>query len=259
MASTFIHPMALVEKGAELDEGVYVGPFSTIAATAKIGARTRLESHIVIDANVSMGVDNVVYPFSMIGAPPQDLSYKGDDTRVEIGDHNVFRESTTIHRGTVRDKSVTRVGSHNYIMAFCHIAHDCQIGSNIIMANQTALAGHVQIFDYANIGGQSAICQKVRIGERSFVGAGSVVRKDLPPFMAAKEFAQVTGPNLIGLKRQSLGEENIRVICEMYKILYLSNSRTEKALADIRERFVDNPYAERFVKFLESTEIGIQR
>ena len=259
MSGTLIHPSALIEEGAQLDHGVQVGPFCIISKDAKIGKNSKLLSHVVIEGIVEIGEANTIYPFSLIGAVPQDMSYAGEATSVVIGKNNLFRESTSIHRGTYKDKKITRIGDNNYIMGYCHVAHDCQLGNHIIMANQTALAGHVTIEDFANIGGQSAICQKVRIGSRTFIGAGSVVRKDLPPFMAAKEFAQVTGPNLVGLKRQGLTEENVRVICELYKMVYLSNQTTQKALEEISERYPDNPFARQFFDFVKSTQIGIQR
>ncbi len=144
-------------------------------------------------------------------------------------------------------------------MGYCHIAHDCVLGDHIIMANQTALAGHVQIGNYANIGGQTGVTQWVRIGEYSFIGAGTVMRRDLPPYMCAKEFSQVSGPNLVGLKRGGISEEDMRMAREMYKILYLSNQTTEKSMIEIDSLFGHAPFAAKFVQFVKSTRIGIQR
>ena len=259
MASAYVHPGALIEAGAELGEDVYIGPFCTVSAKSKIGARSRLVSHVVFEGNVETGPDNIFHPFCLIGGAPQDLGYKDEPTKVEIGTRNVFRESVSIHRGTPKDRGVTTVGNDNFIMGYCHVAHDCVLGDKIIMANQTALAGHVSIGNSANIGGQTSIVQRVRIGEYTFIGAGSVIRRDLPTYMAAKEFSQVSGPNLIGLKRQGVSEENVRVACELYKIMYLGSLTTEKAMSEIKERFASSDFARKFIDFVNGTKIGIQR
>jgi len=259
MNKVFIHPTAIVEPGAELAEGVYVGPFSTISGRAKIGPRSRLMSHVVVDGIVEIGEDNVFHPFCVIGGTPQDLGYKGEDTKVVLGNRNTFRESVTVHRGTPKDKAVTTVGDDNYIMAYCHLAHDATVGRHLVMANQVALAGHVTIGDYVTIGGLVGITQHVRIGDYSFIGAGGVMRKDLPPYMAAKDHSEVSGPNLVGLKRRGLAEEDIRVIREIYKTLYLGNLTTDRALQEITEKYPENVYARRFIEFARGSKIGLQR
>jgi UDP-N-acetylglucosamine acyltransferase len=171
----------------------------------------------------------------------------------------MFREGVSIHRGTLKDRQITTVGNDNYIMGYCHIAHDCEVKDKIIMANSTALAGHVVVGNHANIGGQTAITQFSRIGDYAFIGAGSVIRRDLPPYMCAKEFSQVSGPNLVGLKRKGIPEGDVRVICELYKTLYLGNQTTEKAMNEIEERFGTNTYARAFIDFVKTSKIGIQR
>ena len=259
MTATYIHPNALVESGVELGVGVHIGPFCTVAAGVHIGDRSKLISHVVVEGKTTIGPDNLFYPFCSVGAPPQDLTYGGEATRVVIAHGNVFREGVSIHRGTAKDRAETTIGHTNYIMAYSHVAHDCVLGNHIIIANQTALAGHVQIFDRVNIGGQSAITQRARIGELSFLGAGSIIRRDVPPYFCAKEFSQVTGPNLVGMKRAGMTEENIRVVIEVYKIIYLGNLTTEKALGEVKSRFPDSEIAARFVSFVGETKIGIQR
>ncbi len=254
-----IHPTTIVEKGAEIDNDVFIGPFCTISAGARIGKGTRLQSHVVIDGLTQIGENNLFYPFCVIGAPPQDLSYANEPTRVLIGDRNVFRESCTIHRGTEKDRKVTTLGNDNYIMAFCHFAHDNLIGNNLIMANQTSLAGHVQVGNNAVIGGQVGITQHVRIGDYAFISAGTVLRKDLPPYLSAKEFSEVSGPNLVGMKRKGVSEENVRVACEIYKIMYLGNLTTEKALLQIEERYPNSDFCKKFTDFVRSSKVGIQR
>lgn len=254
-----IHPTALVEPGAELGVGVEVGPFCRVSAKARVGDRTRLISHVVLEGNITLGEANVIHPFAVLGGEPQDLSYKGEDTRVIIGDRNIFRESTTVSRGTARDKTVTTVGSDNYIMALCHIAHDCVVGSHVIMANQVALAGHVSVGDYVVIGGLSAVVQKVRLGSYSFLGASTIMRRDLPPFMAAKEFSSVSGPNVVGIRRRGFSADVMRVINDLYKTFYLSNLNLEKALAEIENKYPDQEQARLFLDFVRTSQAGVQR
>ncbi len=259
MSEVIIHSTALVEKGAQLGVGVKIGPYCVVSKDSQIGDYTCLHSHVVFEGHVEVGNQNEFFPFCVIGGPPQDLGYKGEPTRVVVGRNNIFRESCSIHRGTVKDQKQTLVGDENFIMGYCHIAHDCILGNKIIMANQTALAGHVRIGNFANIGGQTGITQFVRIGEYSFIGAGTVMRRDLPPFMCAKEFSQVSGPNLVGLKRGGLGEEEGRVARELYKILYLGTQTTEKSLLEIEEKYKGHFLADKFVSFCRETKIGIQR
>lgn len=257
--SVKIHPTALVEKGAEFADGVEIGPYCIVSAQTRLGKDTRLHSHVVTYGHFETGSNNEFYPFCVMGAPPQDFSYKGEPTSVVIGNHNIFRESCTVHRGTPKDRGVTRIGDHNFIMAFCHFAHDNLVGNHVIMANQAACSGHVTVGDHVVIGGQSGVAQWCRLGDYSFVGGVSAIRRDLPPYMCAKEFSQVSGPNLVGLKRNGVGEESVRMASEMYKILYLRNLRTEKAVEEIEERYKGHPFAQKFVSFIKETKVGIQR
>jgi len=259
MSSVRIHPTAIVEAGAELGAGVEVGAFCRVSAHARVGARTRLISHVVLDGMITLGEDNVVHPFAVLGGAPQDLGYKNEATTVLIGDRNIFRESVTVSRGTSRDKSVTKIGNDNFIMAYCHVAHDCVVGSNVIMANQVALAGHVEVGDYVVIGGLSAVVQKCRLGSYSFLGGSTIMRRDLPPFMAAKEFSSVSGPNAVGLRRRGLGADSLRVINDLYKIFYLGNLSLEKAISDIEEKYSNNEHAKLFIEFVRGSKAGVQR
>ena len=254
-----IHPTAIVEDGAELGTDVVVGPFCRVSAGAEIGDRTKLISHAVIDGIVSMGSDNTVYPFAMLGGPPQDLSYQGEDTTVEIGDSNIFRESSTVHRGTAKDRGITKIGSSNYFMAYAHIAHDCIVHNHVLMANQAGLAGHSEVCNHVVIGGLSAVLQKCRMGEYSFLGASTVIRRDLPPFMAAKEFSTVSGPNLVGLRRNKFSTEDIRAIGDLYKIYYLSTENAQESLKKILAKYPDNKRVNAFVEFVKSSQVGVQR
>jgi UDP-N-acetylglucosamine acyltransferase len=254
-----VHSTAIIHPGAELEAGVEVGPYCIVSSGSKIGARTKLMSHVVFDGLVQVGEDNVFHPFCVIGGSPQDLGYKGEPTRVLIGSRNHFRESVTVHRGTAKDRTITTIGDDNYIMAYCHVAHDCTVGNHLIMANQVALAGHVTIGDFVTIGGVVGIVQHVRVGDYSFIAAGGVMRKDLPPYMAAKDHSEVSGPNLVGLKRRGVPDEDIRVIRDIYRTLYLSNLTTAQALQDITEKFPANDYARRFIDFARGSKIGLQR
>jgi UDP-N-acetylglucosamine acyltransferase len=257
--ATVIHPTAIVDRGAELGVDVEIGPYCLVSSGTRLGDGTKLISHVSTMGRVWMGAQNKVYPFSVIGAPPQDLSYKNEDTEVVIGDRNHLRESVTVHRGTYKDRKVTTVGNDNYIMVGCHIAHDCIVGNSNIMANGTALAGHVQVGNFVNIGGQTGVVQKVRIGDLAFIGAGTILRKDLPPYLCAKGFSEVTGPNLVGMKRRGMSEENIRVACELYKIYYKGAQTAGKSLQEMEERFRGNEFAFEFIEFLRETKVGVQR
>ncbi len=259
MAAPQIHPTSILERGVELAEDVVIGPFCTLAEGVRVGRGTRILSHVVIDKFTEIGEQNIFYPFCVIGAPPQDLTYQGDPTKVVIGHRNTFRESVSIHRGTVRGGGVTSVGDDNYIMGFCHVAHDCKLGNHLVMANQAGLAGHVTVGNHVVIGGQAGVAQHCRIGDYAFVTGGSGVRKDLPPYLCSKEFAEVSGPNLVGLRRNKVGEENIRVACELFKIMYLGNMTTEKACLEIEQRFPTSDFAQKFLKFIRETKVGIQR
>jgi UDP-N-acetylglucosamine acyltransferase len=254
-----IHPTALVDAGAEIGNGVEIGPYCVVGPEARIGNRTKLLSHVVIMGRTRLGEENTLFPFVCIGAEPQDMSYKGEPTSVEIGDRNTFRESCSVHRGTARDRGVTKIGNDNFMMAYCHVAHDCLVGNQTQMANQSALAGHVVIEDGVVIGGLSAVVQKCRIGAQSFIGASAIMRRDLPPFMAAKEFSAVSGPNLVGLRRKKFADDEIRTISEVYKIFYLGHLKTEEALAAIEGRFPESPAAKCFVDFVRNTKVGVQR
>lgn len=259
MSATKIHPTAIVAPGAELGEGVDVGPYCTISAQSKVGDRTRLISHVVLDGIVEVGSDNILHPFCSIGFGPQDLSYRNEPTSVVVGNGNTLRESVTIHRGTARGRGITRVGNNNFLMVGSHAAHDCYLGNNITIANNTALGGHVEVGNFVTIGGVVGIIQHVRIGEYAFIGAGGVLRRDLPPYMCAKDFSEVSGPNLIGLKRNGVPEEDVRIARDLYKALYLGNQTTEKVIAALEAEFSESPFARRFIDFLKATKIGIQR
>ena len=225
-----IHETAIVSEKADISEGVSIGPYSIIGPDVSIGSETIIESHVVITGRTTIGKQNHLYSFSTIGESPQDMKYKGEDTELEIGDRNTIRESCTISKGTVQDTGVTRLGNENWIMAYVHIAHDCQIGNNTIFANNTTLGGHIEVGDYAIFGGFSGAHQFCKIGSHSFLGIYSGVAKDLPPYVIVSgQPAVPRGINLEGLKRRDFTTEQIRNIKTAYKLLYTSGLRLEEA------------------------------
>ena len=216
-----IHPSALVAAGAELDADVTVGPFSVIGHEVRIGAGSVIGPHVVIDGRTTLGRNNRVFPFASLGADPQDKKYRGEPTRLEIGDGNTFRESVTVNRGTVQDGGVTRIGNDNWIMAYVHIAHDCVVGSHTIFANSTNLGGHVHVGDWVILGGASGVHQFCQIGAHAMTAVGSVVLHDVPPFvMVSGNTAAAHGINAEGLRRRGFSAERINAIRRAYKRLY---------------------------------------
>jgi UDP-N-acetylglucosamine acyltransferase len=254
-----IHPTALVDPNARLASDVRIRAYTIIGANVSIGAGTEVGPHVVLDGWTSIGEYNQIFPFTTVGYPPQDLKYDGGETRVEIGDHNVIRENVTIHRGTELGGGLTRVGSHNLIMAYTHIAHDCSIGNRVVMANAATLGGHVHVEDGAVVGGLVAVHQFVRIGTRAYIGGKSGVSQDVPPFMLAKGYpCKLYGPNLVGLRRQGWDSNAISAIKKAYRIVFRSNLTREQALVAVREELPEMPpEVEIFLKFLENSERGI--
>jgi UDP-N-acetylglucosamine acyltransferase len=225
-----IHPSAIVHPQASLAPDVSVGPFSIIGPQVEIGAGTRIESNVLIEGRTRIGRDNRIFPFASIGAAPQDKKYAGEDTAVEIGDRNTIREYVTVNRGTVQDAGVTRIGNDNWIMAYVHFAHDCQIGSNTIFANYCGLAGHVHVEDWAILGGMTLVHQFVRIGAHSFTSMGTYLPQDLPPYVtAAGNMAKPYGINSEGLRRRGFSAETIAALKRAYRALYRSGLSMQEA------------------------------
>ncbi|MBS0316317.1 MAG: acyl-ACP--UDP-N-acetylglucosamine O-acyltransferase [Proteobacteria bacterium] len=231
---TAIHPTAIVERGAQIDASVTVGPYTLIGAEVQIGAGTRIGAHCVIEGRTRIGRDNRIFQFASIGAPPQDKKYAGEPTCLEIGDGNTIREFVTINTGTVQDAGVTRVGDDNWIMAYVHIAHDCQLGSHIVMANAATLGGHVHLGDWTVIGGLTGIHQFVRVGAHAMTAFQTRLAQDLPPFvMAAGNPAEAQGINAEGLRRRGFGPERLATIKQMHRLLYRSGHTLEQARSQI--------------------------
>ena len=216
-----IHPSAVIDSRAELDSDVEVGAYSVIGAQTHIGAGTVIGPHVVIEGHTVVGRNNRFHPFASIGGPPQDKKYRGEPTSLVIGDGNTFRESVTINRGTVQDAGVTRIGSDNWVMAYVHIAHDCSIGDHTIFANSTNLAGHVQVGDWAILGGCTQVHQFCKIGAHAMTGAGTVVLHDIPPYvMTSGNSASAHGLNSEGLKRRGFSPSRLQALRSAYKLLY---------------------------------------
>ena len=216
-----IHPTALVDPQAELDGSVQVGPYAVIGSHVRIGAHSTVGAHCVIEGHTTLGARNRIFQFASLGAEPQDKKYAGEPTRLEIGDGNTIREFVTINTGTVQDAGVTRLGDNNWIMAYVHIAHDCQLGSHIIMANAATLGGHVHLGDWAFVGGLTGIHQFVRVGAHAMTGFQTRLSQDLPPFVtAAGSPAEAQGINAEGLRRRGYSAERITLVKQMHRLLY---------------------------------------
>jgi UDP-N-acetylglucosamine acyltransferase len=255
-----IDARAIVSPQAQLAPDVSVGPFSIVGPGVQIGPRTVIGPHAVVNGPTSIGADNRIFQFASIGDAPQDKKYQGESTRLEIGDRNVFRESCTINRGTAHDKGVTRIGHDNLFMAFSHVAHDCLVGSNTVFANCASLGGHVEIGDWAILGGLTAVHQFAKIGAHAFVGGGSILSRDVPPYvMVAGNPAVPHAVNAEGLKRRGFSEEQIKNIREAYRILYRSELKLADALARLAPLAQAQPEIRVFVDFIQSSARSLVR
>jgi len=255
-----IHPTAIVEPGAKLAPDVRVGPFAVIGAQVQIGAGSSVAAHAVIEGRTRIGRNNRIYSFAAIGGPPQDKKYAGEDTSLEIGDGNTIREYVTINRGTAQDAGATRIGNDNWIMAYVHIAHDCQIGSHTIFANATQLAGHVHIGDWAILGGVTLVHQFVHIGAHSFAAVGTILVQDVPPYvMVAGHDAKPHGINSEGLRRRGFSPETISTLKRAYRALYRSGLGLEEARGALEALAEDCPEVRPILDFLARSARGIVR
>ncbi len=256
-----VHPTAIIHPQAQLADSVTVGPYSLIGEHVELGEGTEIMSHVVIDGRTRMGKDNRVFPFATIGLAPQDLKYRGEPTAVEIGDTNTIRECVTIHRGTAEGSGVTRIGSHNLLMAYVHIAHDCKLGSHVIMANGASLAGHIEIQDHATVGPFCGIHQFSRIGAYSFLGAFSVVNQDIIPYSktTAPRPLGVYGANKLGLDRRGLSAADIKDLEGAFRLLTRSKLNTTQALEAIEAKGFDSPHVKVLVDFIRSSERGVAK
>jgi UDP-N-acetylglucosamine acyltransferase len=256
-----VHPSAIVHPQAKIDGGVSIGPYCLIGENVELGEGTQVMSHVVIDGHTRIGKNNRIFPFTTIGLAPQDLKYGGEPTAVEIGDGNTIRECVTIHRGTAEGDGVTRIGSHNLLMAYVHIAHDCRLGNHIIMANGASLAGHIEIQDHATVGPFCGIHQFTRIGAYSFLGAFSVVNLDILPYSktTAPRPLGVYGANKLGLDRRGLSAEDVKQLDLAFRLLSRSKLNTTQALEAIAAKGLQSPHVKALVEFIQKSERGVAK
>jgi len=255
-----IHPTAVVHAGARLAADVEVGPYSVIGAKLEVGEGSWIGAHVVLDGRTRIGRKNRIFHFASIGAPPQDKKYAGEDTAVEIGEGNTIREYVTINRGTALDAGVTRLGDDNWVMAYVHFAHDCQIGSHTIFANACQLAGHVTVGDWAIFGATTLVHQHVHIGAHAFTGMGTYLPQDLPPYItAAGNMARPYGINSEGLKRRGFSAETINALKRAYRTLYRRGLSLEASRRELESQVAACAQVRDIVEFLASSKRGIIR
>jgi UDP-N-acetylglucosamine acyltransferase len=260
MSAIKIHPTALIDATAELDSSVEVGPYSVIGANVKIDAGTRVAGHVIINGPTTIGKNNHIFQYSSLGEAPQDKKYRDEPTLLEIGDNNTIREFCTFNRGTIQDKGTTKIGNDNWIMAYVHIAHDCQIGNHTIFANNSSLAGHVDINDYAILGGFTLIHQFCKVGSHVITAVGSVVFKDIPPYVTAAGYdAKPHGINAEGLKRRGFTSDSILQIKRAYKALYRNGLTLEEAKIELAAMQATTPEIGLLTDFLNVSTRGIVR
>jgi UDP-N-acetylglucosamine acyltransferase len=255
-----IDSKAIVHSHAELADDVSVGPYSIIGADVKIGSGTIIGPHVVIKGPTSIGKENRIYQFTSIGEDPQDKKYAAEITRLEIGDRNTIREFTSMHRGTQQDNCVTKIGDDNLFMAYTHVAHDCIIGNNVIMANGASLAGHVHLNNNAILGGFTLVHQFTQVGQYSFAAMGSAITQDIPPFiMVGGKPTRPHGINSVGMERNGISTEDIRLIRNAYKIIYKMNLRLEDAIEKMEDMSSDSKQLTDMISFLRNVSRGILR
>ena len=255
-----IHPTAIVDKKAEIDVNVDIGPYSVIANNVSVGSGTVIGPHVIVDPYVSIGPDCHIFQYASVGAQPQAIKFKGEKTYVKIGRGTVVREFVTINRGTEFGSGVTEIGEENLLMAYCHVAHDCQTGRKVILANNATLAGHITIGDFVTVGGLVAIHQFVRIGEYAYIGGKSGVPKDIPPYViAAGDRTKLYGLNRVGLKRHGFPETTVNALKKVYRIFFRIGLTLNEAIERAQAEVDHLPEVINFIKFIKSSHRGITR
>jgi UDP-N-acetylglucosamine acyltransferase len=255
-----IHPTAQVAPGAELGDGVEVGAYAVIGPDVQIGANTRVGPHAVIQGPTRIGADNSIFQFASVGSAPQDKKYKGEPTRLEVGDRNVIRECVTLNRGTTKDQGVTRIGNDNLFMAYAHVAHDCQVGNQCVLANNATLGGHVHLGDWVIMGGLSAIHQFCKVGAHAFIANNAAVTRDVPPYvMTVGQPAAAHSVNAEGLKRRGFTPEQVRNIRNAFRLLYRSGLKLADATAQLEALAREQPELKLIVEFLPTSTRSIVR
>ena len=255
-----IDPRAVVSPQADIAAGVEIGPFTVIGPDVSIGSGTWIGPHAVVNGPARIGSDNKIFQFASLGEVPQDKKYKGEVTRLEVGDRNVFREFVTINRGTVQGGGVTRIGNDNLFMAYAHVAHDCQIGNQTVLANVATLGGHVEIGDFAFLGGLAAVHQFTKLGESCFIANNTAVTRDVPPYvMAVGQPAEPHSVNIVGLERRGFTEEQLRNIRRAYRVLYRSGLKLKEALDELDKAAETQAEIRPFVEFIRQSSRSIVR
>lgn len=253
-----IHSTAIIDPTAVIGQDVHIGPYTVIGPRVEIGAGTWIGPHVVINGPTKIGRNNRIFQFSSIGEITQDLKYNGEETFLEIGDHNTIREFCTVNRGSVQDKSITKLGDHNLLMAYVHIAHDCIVGNHVVFSNNASLAGHVKIEDHVILGGFSGVFQFCRLGAHSFISTNSVVIKDVPPYVKVSGYyAKPFGLNSVGLQRRGFTSEAITELKRAYRIIYRNGLTVTNALAELKAMLT--PEVQQFAQFIEASTAGIVR
>ncbi len=254
-----VHPTAIIDSQSRLASSVTVGPYSVIGAEVELGEDCEVMSHVVLGGPTKMGQGNRIFPFASIGLDPQALKYQGEPTRLQVGDGNIFREFVTVHRGTAEGGGVTRIGNHNLLMAYVHIAHDCTLGDHIIMSNGASLAGHIEIGSHATVGPFCGIHQFTRIGAYSFLGAFTVVNRDILPYSktTAPRPMEVLGANRLGLERRGLNSDDLTELEQAFRILCRSKLNTTQALEAIESKSFQSEHVRALVDFIKSSERGV--
>lgn len=246
-----IHPTAVVDPGALLEEGVHIGPFCVVGANVRLGRNVRLHAHVVVEGHTTIGEGTKVSPFAVLGTPPQDVKYRGEESRLEIGSHNVIREHVTMNPGTESGGMLTRVGDRNMFMVGAHVAHDCMVGDQVVFANNATLAGHCTVGDHAILGGLCAVHQHVRIGAHAFIGGMSGVENDVIPFATALgDRAALGGLNIVGLKRRGFSREQVHRMRQAYRKLFTDEGTLAARLDSVEAEFADDPHVQRIISFM---------
>jgi UDP-N-acetylglucosamine acyltransferase len=255
-----IHSTAVVHPEAKLHDTVEVGAFAVIGPKVRVGAGSKIGPHAVVEGDTVIGERNRIWQFASVGAEPQDLKYAGEDTKLVVGDDNMIREFTTLHKGTTGGGGVTRIGNKNLFMAYSHVAHDCLVGNGCVFANSATLAGHVEIGDFVTVGGLSAVHQFTRIGKYAFIAGGSMVVMDVPPYCTAQgDRAELVGLNTVGLTRRGFTDEQMRRVKEAYRLMFRSKLGFNEGLAQVRAELGEHPELEEFITFLTTSKRGITR
>lgn len=255
-----IDKMAIVDPKARLGKNVTIGPWTYIGPDVEIGDNTWIASHVVIKGPTTIGSNNKIYQFACLGESPQDLSYKGEPTQLNIGSNNVFRESCTIHRGTVRGRGLTKIGDHNFFMAYTHVAHDCIVGSHTVFANNASLAGHVLVEDYVGLGGMVGVHQYCSVGAYSFAAGGALIFKDVPPYIMVSGYpAEAHGLNTVGLERRGFTADTIALLKKAYKIVFRQSVTLLAAQEELQTLSEGVPEIQHLMQFLTNSQRGIVR